>query len=352
MTAERVASRRRAAVRALDAWRARWFAPAPLSDLAIARVLLAVTVVYLNSAGYLAGAGRFATVARAPAHTWDPIPLVEMIGLTQPSAEQLRWLLWTTQASLGLVIVGLWTSVALGVAFVLQLVQEGLLNCFGKVTHSTIPLLHAMAFFALAPCGGAWSVDAWLRRRRLARSAGVGVVFGRGAGAHPAVVSGKAQTSPPFATTSRFVRWPFELLFVELAFYYFDAGLSKLVTSGLAWADGYTLQYYLMRLGGDVGQWVATQLWLCVLLSAGALLFELCFPLAIFLRRLRPWFLAAGVCFHLGNHVMLDLIFWPVLAVYPLVVPFSDVRRWLRNRFTGATPRAAGDAGATLAASA
>ena len=38
------------------------------------------------------------------------------------------------------------------------------------------------------------------------------------------------------------------VLLVELAFYYFDAGLSKLSASGLAWVDGATLQYSLPSL--------------------------------------------------------------------------------------------------------
>lgn len=85
----------------------------------------------------------------------------------------------------------------------------------------------------------------------------------------------------------------------------------------------------------NVAAVIAPHLWLCALLSAGALAFELGFPLAIVLRRLRPWFLGAGVAFHLGNHVLLDLIFWPVLAVYPLVVPWSVLVAWAVDRAGG-----------------
>jgi len=292
--------------RLLAAWRAHWFAPAPLADLAVARVLLVAAVLYLD------GSIRFLNVARAPAFTWDPIPLIEILGIGQPTWEQLRWLRDATRLALLAAAAGLFTNVALLSAFALQLVQEGLLNCFGKVTHSTIPLLHAMLFFACAPCGRVLSVDAWLRRWRERRPL--------------------EQAVAPASRLSRFARWPFELLFVELAFYYFDAGLSKLSASGLAWADGHTLQHHLLKYASAPGSWVAPHLWLCAALSAGALLFEVGFPLAIVVRRLRPWFLAAGVCFHIGNHLLLDLIFWPVLAVYPLVVPWSALARWLRTR--------------------
>lgn len=295
--------------RATAAWRAHWFPPAPLSDLAVARTLLAAIVLYLD------GRIRFYGIARAPALAWEPIPLIALFGIAQPGIAVVRALSRATQLLLLTSMVGLLTNLALGGAFVLQLVQEGLLNSLGKVTHSTIPLLHAMLFFALAPCGRVLSLDAWLRARRARR-------------APPDAV--RAPAAAP-ASMSRFARWPFELLFVELAFYYFDAGLSKVAASGLAWADGNTLQYHLLREGRVAGLWVAQHRWPCAALSTGALAFELGFPLAIFVRRLRPLFLAAGVCFHLGNHFLLNLIFWPVLAVYPLVVPASQIVCWLRT---------------------
>lgn len=294
-------TRRALAARARVAWRARWFPDAPLADLAIARVLLVAIVLYLNDGGL-----RFSNVARAPAITWDPVPFLDTLGVVQPAKWVMHALASATRIALLAAAVGLATNAALGCAFVLQLVQEGLLNSFGKFTHATIPLLYAMLFFALAPCGRVWSIDALIRRVRARRTPG-------------------ATSAAP--STSRFARWPFELLLVELAFYYFDAGFTKLDRSGLAWADGSTLQYYVLLHGTALGGWLAPHPWLCALLSAGALAFELGFPLALVVRRLRPWFLAAGVCFHIGNHLLLDLIFWPVLAVYPLVVPWSLLQR-------------------------
>jgi hypothetical protein len=288
------------AARTRTAWRARWFPDAPLADLAIARVLLVAIVLHLNGGGV-----RFSNVARAPAITWDPVPFLDTLGVVQPAAWVMRALASASKVALLAAAAGLATNAALGCAFVLQLVQEGLLNSFGKFTHATIPLLYALLFCALAPCGRVWSIDALIRRVRTRGTAGA--------------------TAAP--RTSRFARWPFELLLVELAFYYFDAGFTKLSRSGLAWADGSTLQYYALLHGTVLGGWLAPHLGLCALLSAGALAFELGFPLALVFRRLRPWFLAAGVCFHVGNHLLLDLIFWPVFAVYPLVVPWSLLQR-------------------------
>ena len=60
----------------------------------------------------------------------------------------------------------------------LELLLEAFLNSLGKVTHATLPLLYALAFFALAPCDQAVSLGAmWRRARRAAnRSDGPRVV--------------------------------------------------------------------------------------------------------------------------------------------------------------------------------
>jgi hypothetical protein len=181
-------------------------------------------------------------------------------------------------------------------------VQEGLLNCFGKSGHGTIPLLYALLFFALSPCGRVLSVDALLRRigRRLR----------------------ELPHAPP-VRRSMHARWPFELLFVELAAYYFLAGFAKLASSGVAWADGHTLQYYLLEKATPSGLWLASHPALCAVLSALVLAFELAWPLAVVFRRLRPAFFAAGLAFHAGTIVMLRISFWPVWVLYALFVPWS-----------------------------
>ena len=78
------------------------------------------------------------------------------------------------------------------------------------------------------------------------------------------------------------------LVFIEIAAFYAQAGYAKLRTSGAAWADGYTLQYYLLQKATPAGLWLAEHLWLCCALSIGVLLFETGFPVAIVVRREAP----------------------------------------------------------------
>jgi hypothetical protein len=100
-----------------------------------------------------------------------------------------------------------------------------------------------MAFLA---CAALWS-HAFLRRTLA------------GAGAHhPRQRAGGSASA---------ARWPFQLLFIEMAAFYFQAASPSCPRDGLGWADGYTLQYYLLDEGVPAAPWVATSLPLCHLLS-------------------------------------------------------------------------------------
>lgn len=217
-----------------------------------------------------------------------------------------------TRIALASAALGFATNFSMLAVLVLQLVQEAFLNCFGKTSHGTIPLLYALLFFALAPCGRVLSLDAVLRRAwRRARNL----------------------PAQPAASCSPYARWPFELLFVELAAYYFLAGFAKLREAGLLWADGATLQYYLLEKATPAGLWLASHVRLCIGLSVLVLVFELSWPLGVVLRRLRPALLVAGLGFHWGTIVFLRISFWPVWFLYLLFVPWTALAR----RALGAT---------------
>lgn len=289
----------------LRRWFSFWFTPAPLLDLAIARIVLALIVLELN------GTMRFLPVGLVPPELWKPLPWIEALGFTErPSVPELVVYGRLTKIAAIAAGLGLCTNVSLAVLFVLQLVQEGFLNCFGKMNHATIPLLYAILCFALAPSGRAISLDALLRRARHRRRGG------------PAPVVGERWS--PYA------RWPFELIFLELALYYFLAGTAKIWASGPAWADGYTLQYYLLEKATPAGLWLAEHPLLCAVLSAGVLVFELSWPFGVVWRRLRPWLFAAGLAFHVGTIVFLRISFWPVWILYALFVPWSSLAARVR----------------------
>ena len=272
-------------------WRSWWFRDASLLDLAGARIVLALLVLYLDAGG------RFDRVAMvAP---WTPVPVLEAMDLGRPDAQTIAWTALATRAALVASCAGLLTNLSLAAAFVLQFVQEAWLNSLGKVTHATLPMLYALAFLALSPCGARWSLDAAIRRLR------------------------RGGDPPP--RRSPHAGWPLELIFLEIAMFYFQAGLAKLGDAGLAWADGWTLQFYLLAKGGPAAERLAASPALCCAASVAVLTFELAFPVAVFVRRLRPLAMVAGLVFHAATAVFLQVVFWPLWSLYALFLPWEAI---------------------------
>jgi hypothetical protein len=145
---------------------------------------------------------------------------------------------------------------------------------------------------ALAPCGLLWSLDA-RRDRKKGRL--------------------RNHWRAPFA--QRFLQ-------LALALGYFLSAWSK--SRGNAWHDGTALALS-MRIE-DVQRFVAPE-WLFdqqVLLNLftwATLAFEATFFVLVWNRRLRPYVIAAGVLFHLGIDVFLDIGFFS-LAIYLAYVAF------------------------------
>jgi hypothetical protein len=283
--------------RLLAAWQRYWFTPASLTDLGVSRVVLAAIVLWLDGME-----GRAIQAAFVPSTYWAPIPLLQTFGIDQPGLDTLRWVGRINFVLLLAVLLGVFARPALALLLPVQLFIEALPNCFGKVSHGTIPILYALAFFLAGPSDRAFALGAVWRRARTA---------GRSPGPPPAI----SRLSPD-------ARWPLDLLFIELASYYCLAGISKLRDSGFLWADGYTLQYYMLTMPAPWGHRLAEHLGLCTALSILVLSFELGAPLGI-IRRLRPLVLAGGVLFHLGTRWFMNIWFWPIVALYALFVPWT-----------------------------
>jgi len=274
------------------AWRYYWFAPGSLVDLGVARAIVATIFLELDPRT------RYLHAALLPPRLWTPLPVVAALGLSQPSLRLLEWMGPATTALLLAVALGIWTRLAIVVLLPLILVQEAWINCAGKITHGTVPLVWALLFLSLSPCDRRFTVSAAWRRMR-------------GGG-------------DPLPATSSHARWPTLLLFAEVAAFYCGAGIAKVRTSGLAWADGWTLQYLLLNADTPAGRWIAESRPLCALLSSLVLAFELSAPLGMF-GRLRPFVLAGGAAFHLGTTLLLHISFWPVAALYLVFVPWTSL---------------------------
>ena len=226
-----------------------------------------------------------------------------------------------------------WVSIAAGLAALVGFATRTsvfllALGTWFFVSHSYsyADVHHTQALFAIflmvlpfSPAGDSLSIDALIRRRR-ARIAGEPM---------------------PIARPTDTAMWPLKLAHVLLAMTYFSTGITKLLSGGLAWMNGYTLQNYIFNTGVNrgiaVGIWLAHQHTLCVLLSIGTILFETFFFVSILVPRLAPLFFVGGILFHIGLYLIAGHPFFEHIVMNALLLLFLDPN-WFPaqlNRLTG-----------------
>jgi hypothetical protein len=157
------------------------------------------------------------------------------------------------------------------------------------------------------------SIDAWLRHRR-------------------------AGTSGPDYTRA----WPVRVLQIQLAVIYLTTGLAKLLgdckldDDGLllagTWWEGSSIHFVLNYV--IMSRWSFAQfplpLWLTAIMSYTSLFFEIFFLLLVLNRRLRPWVLVFGLCFHIGIWLTVEVGWFSfyTMAFYGVWVPCTFWDRW------------------------
>jgi len=159
-----------------------------------------------------------------------------------------------------------------------------------------------------------WSADAWLRRRR-------------GFPERP-VRPGLGGTG--FARV---------LVLVLAVGFYFCAGVTKLQTSGLAWADGHTIAWWCEEDASKrpLAAWLAGQPGRCSALAWLTLLFEVGAPLALWSRRLRPWFILGWIGMHVGIRLSMGPRYYENIICFALLIDWGAVRvRGTAGLFGGA----------------
>ncbi|WP_437690989.1 HTTM domain-containing protein [Sorangium sp. So ce176] len=112
----------------------------------------------------------------------------------------------------------------------------------------------------------------------------------------------------------------FLLAFMQLyvALLYFQAGVSKLVASGLVWlTSGVTPYRFTITSGAELGRYLTQWPWIFQVFTALGGLFELAFlPLMLWRRSCRAVALAA-MAFHLGMYLVMGISFWHLWVLYP-----------------------------------
>jgi hypothetical protein len=318
--------------RLIARWNAYWFPTTSTLNLAGARIIAVAAEVFwlFPSLQYQL---NLATLNSAFIF---PQPLIRVIDAVAPrelvfSAGGLTVIWWVSIAAGLAALVGFATRTslflfALGLWFFVSHQYS-----YADVHHTQAPFAIFLMALAFSPAGDSLSIDALIRRRR-ARAAG-----------EPA----------PIARSMDTAMWPLKLAQVVLALTYFSTGISKLLAGGLAWMNGYTLQFYLFRDGINrglpAGIWLAHYHSLCVLLAIGTILFEVFYFVSILVpRAARPIFVGA-ILFHLGLYVFSGHPFFEHIILNVLLLLFLDPE-WFPAQVNKLTSRRAEHEPATRAA--
>jgi hypothetical protein len=252
----------------------------------------------------------FAALGELPATLLRPVGVMKLFPwdfydrLLTPSGMAL--LKGAMLLSLLLGAAGFLTSLTTKTSLLLVVLYQGLVRSFGHFNHDEMLGVYYLAVLAFSPCGDRFSLDSWVSGKRRDRA---GFVYG----------------------------YPVLLMQVLMGWVYFSSALIKLRVAGFKYlsADNFpSLAIYHsldnlhdthFRLAFSLPQ---VRLVLPYVVGA-VLVWELIFPLAIFVRRLRWWILGSGVVFHLATLFLMNVFFPYLLAMYLVFVDWQAVGRWI-----------------------
>jgi hypothetical protein len=217
---------------------------------------------------------------------------------------------WFFVAALLASTAGALTSLSTKTAAVLFLFYQGLLRSYTHFNHDEMPAAYILLVLSFAPCGDAFSFDS-LRRGRSVREGG-SWVYG----------------------------YPILLARLLLAWSYFTSALIKLRVAGLGYMSADNLPALAVSNSLDnmhdtqfrAGLWLPQYREYTPPFVALAVLWELLFPLAVWFPRARAIILAAGVLFHVGTLVFMNIFFPYHLALYVVFLDVPSLMRRLKKK--------------------
>lgn len=305
-------------------WNAFWFEPAPLLNLAICRIVLValqlwILVVWRRYHEILS------QLSEIPDSLYDPLLVVRI--LTFPFGPEFRPSLEVTEIIYALTVgigifalIGLKTNVSLSLFTLGSVFLTAYKYSFSEIHHPETLMMLALTIMSISPAGAVLSVDDLRRRLRLAS---------------------KNQAFSPFQISeeqSPFARWPILLMIALLGLAYLSGFYYKLLHSGLDWANGYTLQWNLLRddlrsgRENGIGMWLAQFHTFVSLLSYSVLAFQATFLLVLVFPLLSYVYFPMGIAFHAGIFLILGADFFEWLILYVCFVPWAQAGHRLKTK--------------------
>ena len=295
----------------MNTWRRYWFAPAPCFDLAVVRIVICAVQLFW----VLVYNDQYHGIQERVAYDdtlFQPLIILNVFHLPfgwgfRPDLEILQIVFFIAVAAGVLSLIGLLTNFSLLIFAATSVYLQAYIYSFGDFHHPEAVMMIALSALAISPSGRVLSVDAWLRHRA------------------------ERQRIPAIDVQSEFAGWPIKLLQWFFVLMYLSAVWSKLSASGLDWANGYTLQYYLardgLRWGSSLGVWLAQFHTFIMLSQIGVLLFQATFSLAVVFPKLRWIYVPIGLCLHTGIFLALRAPFFSWIGLFAVFIPWSEAVR-------------------------
>jgi len=251
----------------------------------------------------------FSNLGHLPATILRPVGIMQLLPwrfydqLLTPRGMTI--LKWTMVLSLSLSAIGYLTPLTTKTSALLVLSYQGLLRSLGHFNHDEMLGVYYLTILAFSPCGDGFSFDS---------------------------LPGRRPKKPEFA-----YGFPVLLMWLLMAWVYFSSALIKLRVAGLSYFNADNLPALAIRHSLD--NLHDTQFRLAFGLPAVrqflpfavglVLLWELLFPLAVFWKRVRWYFLGIGVVFHLSTLFLMNIFFPYQLAMYLVFVDWPRFTAWL-----------------------
>ena len=295
-----------------DAWNSFWFCPRLPATLGLMRIFVGSIVFYTHLVWtfalptFLGSDGLLAPQYR------------ELLFEGSFAWSHLDWCQSTTSLYIvhviGLVIIAMftaglwsrWTSV-LTALLVISYANRGTGALFGLDQINVFLCL----YLAVGNCGGAYSFDRWLARRRRGNGAGQG-------------------SPTPDTLTNLATR----LIQIHMCVVYFFAGIGKL--QGNTWFNGEAIwgvlasyEYQTMDI-----TWLANYMPVVALLTLGSLFWEIAYAALVWPRLTRPIILAVAVPVHLGIGFCMGMLPFGLIMLagnFAFVEP-AWIQRLISNR--------------------
>lgn len=283
-------------------WTRFWFTPSDASMLSLVRLLVGLVAVYLHATLSFDLVQFFGPGGLLPAREIAPLEAASpsYLNSVHTVAE-----LWTVHliglAVLLLFTAGLWTRITTVLALVVFVSDVNRAPMITGLTEPIVAML--LLYLCLAPCGARFSLDRWLARRKSA----------------PATSN---VPEPPLSTTATIAT---RLIQLHLCLWVAMMGFSKL--TGDTWWTGLGIWWLVAREDSRLVDFTSLHATpkLLDLWSHAVVLFELTFPVLVWVPLARPLLLALAAVIW-GSLALLtgDLIFPLVMLIACLAfVPAS-----------------------------